>query len=184
MSESKPLVAAHRARKAPPAAPETPARPAVRTDTGRQTLTPQMVGFRLLKLTNLMSRPFFGQFARQHALSLTEWRAIVVLHNQPGSAALDIAGATGLHPMNNSRAVNNLRKAGLEEEARDPQNHRRVLLWLTTAGETLFDQIRPVSEKHAGMLLAVLTRDELVALGHTVDKLIARAEEIATEAEA
>ena len=34
---------------------------------------PEMVGFRLLKLTNLLSRPFFGRFARQHELTLTEW---------------------------------------------------------------------------------------------------------------
>lgn len=181
MSEPKPRVAAPRGRKASPAAPEVPARPPVRTETGRQTLTPQMVGFRLLKLTNLMSRPFFGQFARQHALSLTEWRSIVVLSNQPGSAAQDIAAATGLHPMNISRAVINLRKAGLVEEARDPQNHRRVLLWLTGAGRDLFEEIRPVSEKHAGMLLDVLAPDELVTLGRTIDKLIARAEEITSE---
>lgn len=137
-----------------------------------------MVGFRLLKLTNLMSRPFFAQFARQYAVSLTEWRSIVVLHNQPGSAAQDIAAATGLHPMNISRAVINLRKAGMVEEARDPQNHRRVLLWLTEAGEKLFDVMRPVSEKNANMLLEVLTREEQITLGQMLDKLVVRAEEI------
>jgi DNA-binding MarR family transcriptional regulator len=177
MPESKTRVASTRARKPQPAA--APAR----TDTGRQTLTPTMVGFRLLKLTNLMSRPFFAQFARQYAVSLTEWRAIVVLHNQPGSAAQDIAAATGLHPMNISRAVINLRKAGMVEEARDPKNHRRVLLWLTPAGEKLFETVRPVSEKNANALLEALTHEELVALGHMLDKLIARAEAIVAAAD-
>jgi len=143
-----------------------------------RSLSPEMVGFRLLKLTNLMSRPFFGQFAKQHALTLTEWRSMVVLANRPGSAAQDISAATGLQPMNISRAVIALRKAGLIEEARDPDNHRRVLLWLTAAGHKIFEQIAPHSERQAGQLLDVLTAEELASLGRIVDKLIARAEDI------
>ncbi len=137
-----------------------------------------MVGFRLLKLTNLMSRPFFGQFAKQHALSLTEWRTLVVLASQPGSAAQDVSAATGVHAMNISRAVISLRKAGLIEEARDPDNHRRILLWLTAAGERVYQQIAPHAVQQAGDLLDVLTASEQVTLGRIVDKLIARAEEI------
>lgn len=142
------------------------------------SLTPEMVGFRLLKLTNLMSRPFFGQFAKQHSLSLTEWRSLVVLASRPGSAAQDISAATGLHPMNISRAVIALRKAGFIEEARDPDNHRRVLLWLTGQGKKIFDQIAPHAERQAGDLLDVLNPEELESLGRIVDKLISRAEDI------
>lgn len=151
-------------------------------DAASKSLTPEMVGFRLLKLTNLMSRPFFGQFAKQHSLSLTEWRSMVVLASRPGSAAQDISAATGLHPMNISRAVIALRKAGLVEEARDPENHRRVLLWLTPSGNKIFQQIAPYSESQAADLLDVLTPEELIVLGRTVDKLIARAEEITARA--
>lgn len=153
-----------------------------RSSANQKALTPEMVGFRLLKLTNLMSRPFFGQFAKQHSLSLTEWRSMVVLASRPGSAAQDISAATGLHPMNISRAVIALRKAGLVEEARDPENHRRVLLWLTPSGNKIFQQIAPYAESQAADLLDVLTPEELTVLGRTVDKLIARAEEITAQA--
>ncbi|MBO9516413.1 MAG: winged helix-turn-helix transcriptional regulator [Variovorax sp.] len=152
-----------------------------RNPANSKALTPEMVGFRLLKLTNLMSRPFFGQFAKQHSLSLTEWRSVVVLASRPGSAAQDISAATGLHPMNISRAVIALRKAGLVEEARDPENHRRVLLWLSPSGKKVFQQIAPYAESQAADLLDVLTAEELTVLGRTVDKLIARAEEITTQ---
>ncbi|WHZ12815.1 MAG: hypothetical protein OJF60_003256 [Burkholderiaceae bacterium] len=149
------------------------------TSTERHpALTPEMVGFRLLKLTNLLSRPFFGEFAKQHELTLTEWRTIVVLANRPGSAAQDIAAATGLHPMNVSRALAGLRKAGRVEEARDPDNHRRTLLWLTNAGEKTFRDIAPHSERQASRLLDTLSAEELSALAKVVDKLVARAEEI------
>jgi DNA-binding MarR family transcriptional regulator len=149
------------------------------TSTDRHpALTPEMVGFRLLKLTNLLSRPFFGQFAKQHELTLTEWRTIVVLASRPGSAAQDIAAMTGVHPMNISRALAGLRKTGRVEEARDPDNHRRTLLWLTKAGEKTFREIAPYSERQAALLLDALTAGELAALARIVDKLIARAEDI------
>ena len=107
---------------------------------------------------------------------------MVVLASRPGSAAQDISAATGLHPMNISRAVIALRKAGLIEEARDPENHRRVLLWLTAAGKKIFRQIAPHSERQAGDLLDVLSAEEVAELGRLVDKLIARAEEITANA--
>lgn len=144
----------------------------------QRMLTPEMAGFRLLKLTNLMSRPFFGQFAKQHDLTLNEWRAIVVLANRPGSAAQDVSAATGLHPMNISRAVISLRKRALVEEARDPDNHRRMLLWLTRDGDALFKSIAPHSEAQNKRLFDVLSQDELSAFVRTLDKLTARAEEI------
>lgn len=141
-------------------------------------LSPDMIGFRLLKLTNLLSRPFFGKFAAQHELSLNEWRTMVVLASRPGSAAQDVAAATGVHPMNISRALAGLRKAGRVEEARDPDNHRRTLLWLTRSGEKLYREIAPYSEKQAERLLVTLSSTEIAALARIVDKLIARAEEI------
>lgn len=147
-----------------------------------QALTPEAVVFRLVKLANLMSRPFFAQFAKRHALSINEWRCIVVLAARPGSAAQDISATAGLHPMNISRALIGLRKTGMVEEARDPENHRRVLLWLTTAGKKTFKEIAPHSEHHAGLLLDTLSPEEVKILGKIIDKLIARAEEITGEA--
>ncbi|MCK9511442.1 MAG: MarR family winged helix-turn-helix transcriptional regulator [Pigmentiphaga sp.] len=147
------------------------------TMTRRPPLTPEMVGFRLLKLTNLLTRPFFGKFAKQHAITLTEWRTIVVLANRPGIASQDIAALTGLHPMNISRAVTGLRKAGRLRDERDPENHRRSLLWLTDSGQRLFQEIAPHSEQQAAFLLEPFSEDELYQLAAMVDKLLARAEE-------
>lgn len=155
---------------------------AATTTIRRPSLTPEMVGFRLLKLTNLLSRPFFGNFAKQHALTLNEWRTIVVLANRPGIASQDIAALTGLHPMNISRAVMGLRNAGRVRDERDPDNHRRSLLWLTEAGQQTFREIAPHSEQQAAFLLEPFTEEELQLLAVMVDKLVKRAEEF-TEGE-
>ncbi len=167
----------------PPPDKPTPRRTATARPSANQrpSLTPEMVGFRLLKLTNLLARPFFSRVAREHALTLNEWRTIVVLAAQPDSAAQDVAAATGLHPMNISRALAGLRRTGRIEEARDPENHRRSLLRLSAAGRKTFQQIAPSSEQQAERLLTVLGDTELKALSRIVDKLIARAEWI-TEA--
>jgi len=167
-------------RTAPPRK-TAPAKAAAARAPRSRTLGTDMIGFRLLKLTNLMSRPFFAQFAKQHALSLNEWRAIVVLATHPGSAAQDVAAATGLLAMNISRALVTLRKAGLVEEARDPENHRRMLLWLTRRGETTFNQIAPHSLHNARRLMDALSEAELASFGTMLDKLIARAEEITAD---
>lgn len=138
-----------------------------------------MAGFRLMKLSNLMSRPFFGQFAKQHSVSLNEWRCIVVLAHRPGCAAQDLSMATGLLAMNISRAVIALRKAGLVEEARDPGNHRRVLLWLTRSGRDLFELIAPQAQAQSQSLFSVLSQDELAVFVKMLDRLTAQAEAIA-----
>ncbi len=167
--------------------PASPRRPAPRATAvvadKHPPLTPQMVGFRLLRLTNLLARPFFGRVAKQHALTLNEWRTMVVLAAQPGSAAQDVSAATGLHPMNISRALASLRRDGRVEQARDPGNHRRSLLRLTPEGQKTFRQIAPSAETQAERLLDALSSTELAALGRMVDKLIARAELIVAEAE-
>lgn len=147
--------------------------------TQLQTLAPDAVVFRLVKLANLMTRPFFGRFAKRHELTINEWRSIVVLAARPDSAAQDISATAGLHPMNVSRAVIGLRKAGMVSETRDPENHRRTLLRLTEAGEDTFKKIAPHAERQAQLLLATLSPEELAVLNRTIDKLIARAEEIA-----
>ena len=101
----------------------------------------------------------------------------MVLANRPGIAAQDIAALTGLHPMNISRAVTGLRKAGRLRDERDPENHRRSLLWLSDSGRRLFQEIAPHSEQQAAFLLEPFSEDELYQLAAMVDKLLARAEE-------
>ncbi len=141
------------------------------------SLSWEMVGLRLLKLTNLVAKPFLANIAHQHDITLTEWRTLVVLANHPGLAAQDIAEITGLHPMNISRAVAGLRRAGRIRDERDPENHRRSLLWLTKKGEETFRAIAPSSEAQQAFLLEPLTDDEVATLARVVDKLLARAEE-------
>ena len=146
------------------------------TTTNRHALGPAIIGFRLLKLTNLMSQPFFANYAKQHSLTLNEWRAMVVISARPNCAAEDISQATGAHAMNVSRAVAGLKKIGLVDAETDPGNHRRILLTLNAKGRTKFDEIAPYSEQQSREMLSVLSETEIDAFSHILDKLVKQAE--------
>lgn len=143
-------------------------------------LSPAIIGFRLLKLTNLMSQPFFAKFAKQHALTLNEWRSMVAISARPGCAAEDISAATGLHPMNISRAVTSLKKRRFVDYETDPKNHRRILLTLSKTGRAKFNEIAPHSEQQSRELLSALTEQEIEDFSRILDKLVRQAEGMTT----
>jgi DNA-binding MarR family transcriptional regulator len=88
---------------------------------------------------------------------------MVVLANQPASAAQDVAAMTGLHPMNISARLRGCARPAGSRRPGAPDNHRRTLLWLTKAGETTFRDIAPHSERQAARLLDALSASELAS---------------------
>lgn len=134
------------------------------------------ITMQLFKLTNLISRPF-RDLGKQYDITLNEWRVMVVLAARPGLAAQDISRVTGIHAMTISRAVASLRNRGRIAESRDPDNHRRTLLWLTDFGRQAYEQIVPHSIEASQNLYSILTQEQVDVLTHCLDLLINRAEE-------
>lgn len=138
--------------------------------------TTRALPFRLLKLTNLVSRPFFGQVAKQHELTLNEWRTLFVLANHPGISPAEISGHTGLQQMNISRAVASLRKSGRITEAPDPRDLRRTLVSLTKDGVNTYQAIAQAAREHNNRLFADIPPEALSVFSDVVDALIEKAE--------
>ena len=94
---------------------------------------PALLLYRLLKLTNLISRPFFAQDAERYQISMNELRVLMTLALAPlrEAASHVLVDAAGMHPMNVSRAVAALRRHGRVQQCTDPHNRRRKLLHLT-----------------------------------------------------
>lgn len=134
--------------------------------------------FRLLKLTNLVSRPFFGQLAKTYELSLNEWRAIFVLANHPGISSVEISTHTGLQQMNISRALASLRKAGRIAEVPDPRDLRRTLVSLTMEGVEIYQTIAATAREHTRELFAQIPPEQLDVFSAVVDALIEKAEQL------
>lgn len=141
----------------------------------------QMVWYRLMKTSNLLTRPFFARFAEQYDLSLTEWRVIMTLAQLGEAASHEICDALGMHPMNVSRAVANLRKQGRIAEERDPNNRRRKILSLTPEGKALHEKLTPQIDKIAEFLFGSMSPLEVEFLNKLLDLLIARLESVDPE---
>ena len=150
---------------------------ALATETGQPTQRqiPEIT-MQLFKLTNLISRPF-RELGKQYDITLNEWRVMVVLAARPGLAAQDISKVTGIHAMTISRAVSSLRTRGRIAESRDPDNHRRTLLWLTDFGRLAYEQIVPHSIQASQDLYSILTQEQVDVLTHCLELLINRAED-------
>jgi DNA-binding MarR family transcriptional regulator len=138
--------------------------------------TTRALPFRLLKLTNMVSRPFYGQIAKQYSLKLNEWRTLFVLANNPGTSAIDISAATGLHPMNISRSLSALRKSGRITEAPDPRDLRKNLISLTKEGIAIYQAVAQSAKEHTEKLFAEIPKEQLSTFSNVVDQLIAKAE--------
>lgn len=132
----------------------------------------------LQRIGGLLSKPFFQQFSEKHNLTLNEWRVVVVVHNQPGTAGHDVGRIAGIIPMNVSRAVATLKQAGRITSEPNPENRRQNLLYLTQAGEALFDEISPLAKEHAKKLFSVFSEEEREMLSEMLQRLYDQAERL------
>ncbi len=129
---------------------------------------------RLLRLVNLIAKPYFSEHAARHHLPINDWRVLVALAARPGVAASDICEQTGMHPMNVSRSVARLERLGRVTRYTDARDRRRSLLRLTPGGRAVFRRIAPSAQAREEIVRRSLTRREAVVLRALLDKLIAR----------
>lgn len=132
----------------------------------------------LQRIGSLLSKPFFQQYAKLHKLTLNEWRVIVVVHDRPGTAGHEVGRLAGLIPMNVSRAVASLKKAGRIHAESDPTNRRQHSLYLTAAGELVFEQIYPKARAHAEKLFEVFDHEERLLFSEMLQRLYRSAEHV------
>lgn len=132
----------------------------------------------LARVGALLSRPFFQKYASDYNLSLNEWRVIVIVHDRPGTSGQEVGRLAGIIPMNVSRAVATLKKAGRIRSEPDPENHRRQLLHLAEAGEALYEQLYPQAKAHAERLFDIFSEDERREFSEKLRRLYERAEEL------
>jgi len=137
-----------------------------------------VVLFRLLKLSNLLTRPFFAHFSDRYDLSLNDLRILMMLATMREAAAHEIGEAVGIHPMNVSRSVAILRRQGRLEERRDPVNRRRKILSLTEEGRALSSKLTPHVRKISEFAFSSMSRAEEESFGKLLEVLAAKLETV------
>jgi DNA-binding MarR family transcriptional regulator len=128
--------------------------------------------FKLVRVVNLTARPFQAGMGKANQLTLNEWRVMVVLASHPGSAATDVAEATGLDKMSVSRALSGLGRLDRVVLKSDSSDQRRSEVYLSAAGRKLFARIGSHAIQREAELFNGVSSQELKAMGNTLDKLV------------
>ena len=132
--------------------------------------------YSLLKLSNLIGRPFFTHFADRYDLAMNDVRVLMRLAHVGQAASHELCEATGMHPMNVSRSVARLKRQGRITDRADPDNRRRKLLTPTDEGRALYHTLAPHVKVLSEYVLATLSQREVEFLSSLLEVLTDRLE--------
>jgi DNA-binding MarR family transcriptional regulator len=128
--------------------------------------------FKLVRVVNLTARPFAESIGRANRLSLNEWRVMLVLASHPGTAAQEVVLHTGLDKMTVSRALAGLARHGRLVRKQDTTDKRRTCLWLSAAGQRVYEKIGASGKARERQLFSAVGQAEQARLARTLDTLI------------
>lgn len=134
--------------------------------------------YRLLKLSNLVGRPFFTHFADRFDLTLNDVRVLMSLSHAGQAASHELCDSTGMHPMNVSRSVARLKRQGRIADRADPDNRRRKLLTPTEEGWAIYRTLSPHVKALSEFTLANLSEREVDFLSSLIEVLAERLESV------
>jgi DNA-binding MarR family transcriptional regulator len=128
--------------------------------------------FKLVRVVNLTARPFNEGLGRRHELSLSDWRVMTVLGSHPGTTASEVCQRTGMDKMSVSRAIASLARRRRVLRKPDPADGRRTRVWLSSAGQRLFDELSAGARVRERQLFGGVSAQEQARLNETLDRLI------------
>ncbi|WP_338468287.1 MarR family winged helix-turn-helix transcriptional regulator [Novosphingobium sp. ZN18A2] len=137
-----------------------------------EAVDPAELLHRILKLQNRLIAPFSVHLEKRFEVTVNEFRVIMLVGRLGTTASHELAEITAVSPMSISRAVTALEKQGRLVTEIDPANRRRKILRLSPAGETLYREMLPTTEKVADYLFQSLGPAEVAAFGETISALI------------
>ena len=134
---------------------------------------------RLLKASYLITQPFFTNFADRYEVTMNELRIIMTLAATSSAAPHELGRATGMHPMNVSRAVASLTAAGRISQRRDSAiDRRRKIISLTAKGWALHNKLLPHVKKMAEFMFESMTDLEVDFFSKLLRRLNSRLDDI------
>jgi DNA-binding MarR family transcriptional regulator len=112
----------------------------------------------LVKLLELAVRARVDDIARPAGLTTTQYTALTVLADRPGTTSAELARYSFVTPQTMSQLVGGLIDAGLVDRRVDPASRRQARLYLTARAKRLLDGLRGPMAELERLLLTGLTR--------------------------
>src|SRR6218665_1881378 len=116
--------------------------------------------YKLGYMINSYREPSFRAIEAPHGLTRAEILSLFVLAFGAGTAAAERCDFSGHLKNNISRAIAALEGKGLVRREPDPQDQRRLLLYITAAGRRLHDKFMPALQQREQDMMACLSETE------------------------
>ncbi|HEX5405154.1 MAG TPA: MarR family transcriptional regulator [Pseudonocardiaceae bacterium] len=131
-----------------------------RAATGRQAAEPTLLY--LLKQVELAVRSHLDDLLRPAGLTALQYTALTVLERRPDLTSAQLARNSFVTAQTMADMVTTLRDRGLIERRRDPDDRRRLVLALTSAGRRLLGRYRgKVAALEADMCAGLTNRQSV-----------------------
>jgi DNA-binding MarR family transcriptional regulator len=134
--------------------------------------------YRLSLLSNAISGAIAAVYGDKFAISMPEWRIMMILAEYPDVSADEVCRRTKIEKSVVSRAVARLLKRHLINRDMDEKDRRRSILRLSGTGLSVYDEVMPIARDYEAKLLKGLTREELGTFNGIIDKLMDKATRI------
>ena len=134
--------------------------------------------YRLSLLSNAISGAIAGVYGDKFAISMPEWRIMMILAEYPDISADEVCRRTKIEKSVVSRAVARLLKRHFINRDVDGKDRRRSILRLSETGLSVYDEVMPIARDYEAKLLKGLTREELGTFNGIIDKLMDKATRI------
>ncbi len=137
--------------------------------------------YRLALLADAVSRSMAQVYAERFDLSRDEWRVLAALSQESPIRTAQVIERTTLDKVSVSRALQRMQGKDLVERETDADDARGHVIRLRPAGRALFRRIVPMVQAREQYLLDALDPAERAALDGALDKVLARARQLALQ---
>ena len=126
----------------------------------------------LMRVANRIQADVTSVYARQHELSVPEWRLLARLHESAPMQLTALCRTSYFDKAYAGRILRDLEARGLAHTQADAAHRRRLIVDITPEGRALARKVVTVARRSQARLLDVLTRTERAALYETLHKLL------------
>ncbi len=134
--------------------------------------------YRLSLLSNAISGAIAAVYGDKFAISMPEWRIMMILAEYPDISADEVCRRTKIEKSVVSRAVARLLKRHLVNRDIDEKDRRRSILRLSETGLSVYDEVMPIARDYEAKLLSDLSAGELETFNDMIDRLMEKAARI------
>lgn len=135
--------------------------------------------YRLNVLAEIVSQSLARLYSTRYGIGIPEWRIVATLGQYGTMSAKEIGRHSHMHKTKVSRAAAALEDKGLLRREPDVDDKRAAKLHLTREGQTIYDELVPLTLDFAEELEGVLSPQDRAMLERILASLKERSQELA-----